>query len=131
MFVAGKRGRGAYAFAGIDASRIALPFQRAVHGVEEVGFGDHLAVRKGGEEHGFGETLGIFSRSFLVHHIHDQMKYENVINAVVVILFLLRIVVLVGEQMISCLISQEGYKEARKDMFRYTTGLPFQIVQTS
>ena len=59
------------------------------------------------------------------------MTYENVINAVVVILFLLRIVVLVGEQVISCLISQEGYEEVRKDMFRYTTGLPFQIVQTS
>ena len=131
MFVAGKRGRGAYAFAGIDASRIALPFQRAVHGIEEVGFGDHLAVRKGGEEHGFGEALGIFPRSFLVHHIHDQMKYENVINAVVVVLFLLRIVVLVGEQMISGLVSQGWYEEARKDMFRYTTGLPFQIVQTS
>lgn len=131
MFVAGKRGGGAYAFAGIDASSITLPLQRAVHGIEEVGLGDHLAVRKGGEEHGFGEALGIFPRPFLFHHIHDQMKYENVINAVVVILFLLRIVVLVGEQVISCLISQEGYEEVRKDMFRYTTGLPFQIVQTS
>ena len=59
------------------------------------------------------------------------MTYENVINAVVVVLFLLRIVVLVGEQMISGLVSQGWYEEARKDMFRYTTGLPFQIVQTS
>ena len=59
------------------------------------------------------------------------MTYENVINAVVVVLFLLRIVVLVGEQVIACLMGQEGYEEARKDMFRYTTGLPFQIVHTS
>lgn len=59
------------------------------------------------------------------------MTYENVINAVVVVLFLLRVVVLVGEQVIAGLMGQEGYKEARKDMFRYTTGLPFQIVHTS